>query len=45
MIKLVKNLNLKLWELNQVQKELPNQRENQTDANEIIKRLVEIRHH
>ena len=45
MIKLVKNLNLKLWELNRVQKELPNQRENQTDANEIIKRLEEIRHH
>ena len=34
----------KLWELNQDQKEKRNQQENQTDANEIIKKRQGIPH-
>jgi hypothetical protein len=35
----------RLWELNQVQKELLKQRGNPTGDNEIIRILLEIRHH
>jgi hypothetical protein len=38
------NKKRRLWELNQDLKELPKQRENQTDVNETIRKLPEIHH-